>query len=149
MLVSDIIETAVDTVPNSVYLRATDLETNTSVADIELAGKTFCVFNNLPTITTNLQGGQLSTYPIEIQLLELANQDDNTVQSDDIRERLIPIAQKVFNTVASDSRVSLIEFASSYDMTLEGNVKLYDTVMTGLTITFDIYIDNLNTCSGN
>ena len=146
MLVSDIIQDAVATVPNSVYLRATDLETNTSVADIELAGKTFCVFNNLPTITTDLQGGQLSTYPVEIQFLELGSQDDNTVQSDDIRDRLIPIAQKVFNVISNDSRVSLVQFAETYEMELEGNVKLYDTVMTGLTLSFDMFIDNFNTC---
>ena len=147
MLVSDIIQDAIATVPDSVFLRATDLETNTSVADIELAGKTFAVFNNLPTITTDIQAGQISTYPVEIQFLELAEQDDNTVQSDDIRERLIPIAQSVFNTIAQDSRVSLIEFADTYDMELDGNVKLYDTVMTGLTLSFDIFIDNFNTCS--
>ena len=149
MLVSDIIEDAAANIPNSQYLRATDEDANTSVADISIAGSTFIIFNNLPTISTSVLGQQLSTYPVEIQLLELAEMDDNTVDGDEIRSRLIVVAQRLFNWISIDSRLSLSEVTEDYEMELNGNVKLYDTVMTGVTLSFDMYIDNFNVCPAN
>ena len=78
--------------------------------------------------------------------MELAEFDDITLDGDDIRERLIPIAKKLFHTVSNDDRVSLVEFADGYEMELNGNVKLYDTIMTGLTLSFVVYLDNTNQC---
>lgn len=149
MLISDIIKDAADLIPNSVYNRASDIENNTDVADIKLAGKTFISFNNLPTISTSvseISNNSIATYPVEIQFLELAEFDDITLDGDDIRERLIPIAKKLFHTVSNDDRASLVEFADGYEMELNGNVKLYDTIMTGLTLSFVVYLDNTNQC---
>jgi hypothetical protein len=144
--INDIIKDAVSKIPNSSYLRATDNDANISVSDIKLAGLTFALFNNLPSITPAGNYLNLLVVPIEIKFLELADQGDTTVQSDDIRSRLIPLALEVYNTISVDDRISLAEPLSLPTIQLEGNIKLYDSIMTGLTIEFDLTIENVSLC---
>lgn len=145
-LVNSIIKDAVALISDSEYLRATDLDANTTTADIELAGKTFAIFNNLPEITFDDDYLMIATIPVEVRFLELAEEFDNTSQSDDIRSRLIPVALSVYNSINTDNRISLAEPSSSPNIVLEGNVKLYDSIVTGVTLEFEMNLNNTNQC---
>ena len=147
MTVTDIIRDAVALIPDSVFLRATEMDANISVSEIELEGKILCVFNNLPTISNTAGSGVMSSYPIQIQILEIAEEDDNTDQGDDIRGNLIPIANTLFSTIQQDPRHSLAEYAETYDIDLQGEVKIYDGIFTGVMLEFDIFIDVTKLCS--
>ena len=147
MTVTDIIRDAVNKISDSYFLRATDIDKNIEVADIDFEGLTLFVFNNLPTITNSVNSGVISRYPVQIQILEVAEDDDNTEQSDEIRTRLIPIATTLFSTILNDPRHSLAEYASDYDIDLEGTVKITDSTFTGVMLEFDLFIDVTKLCS--
>ena len=140
-LVSDIISDAVATITDSVYLRATDMDANTSVAEIALDGKVFCVYNNLPAMKA--EGGMSVTYeiPVEVSVLKLADFDDNTEDGDTLRNSLIPSAEQIFDRVARDIRTSNIMVAEDYELSFEDQVEIYDSILTGVKITFPIFID--------
>tara|TARA_R110000751_G_scaffold131994_4_gene234409 strand:+ start:4659 stop:5105 length:447 start_codon:yes stop_codon:yes gene_type:complete len=146
MLINDILKDACALIPNSVYLRATSTEANTSVADIDLAGKTFCLYNNLSSVVYNVGNSVVSSHPVEIKFLELADFDDDTEQGDVIRERLLEVAKSIFFTISIDDRVSKAEITESFEINMEDNVKLYDTIMTGVSLEFDIFIDGSQLC---
>ena len=99
MSVSKIIEKAVDTFPDSVYLRATDFNANQEAGDIALKGKTLFVYNNLPNINVIAETGRLALFPISIRILQLVDTDANTADEDEIREALVPVAHKLFNVI--------------------------------------------------
>ena len=147
MTVTDIIRDAVAKFDDSHFLRATDMDANISVAEIDLEGKILFIFNNLPTISNTAGSGVMSAYPIQIQILELADEDDNTEQGDDIRGNLIPIADTLFSTLQKDPRHSLAEYAENYDIDLQGEVKIYDGIFTGVMLEFDLFINVTKLCS--
>ncbi len=140
-LVSDIIEDAVATITDSVYLRATDMDANTSVAEIALEGKVFCVYNNLPAMKAEGEVSVTYEIPVEISVLKLADFDDNTEDGDTLRNSLVPSAEQIFDQVARDMRTSNILVADDYELSFEDQVEIYDSILTGVKITFPIYID--------
>ena len=141
LLINEMIETAAAAIPNSVYMRATDNTANTDVSNVDLAGKTFVVFNNLPRIGYDSTVGLLARVPVQIRFLELADFGDNTDQGDDIRDRMITAAQALFNSVMKNSNQARIRYADEMTIDLADNVKLYDTILTGVILEFDIYIN--------
>jgi len=140
-LVSSIIEDAVATVTDSVYLRATDMDANTSVAEIALEGKVFCVFNNLPTMKATGENGFTYEVPVEISVLRLADFDDNTIDGDAIRDSVVPSAEKIFDKIARDSRISNLMVSEGYELSFEDQVEIYDSILTGVKLEFTMYLD--------
>lgn len=140
-IVSDIISDAVATVADSVYLRATDLDANTSISEIELEGKNFCLYNNLPTMTS--LGDVSVTYeiPVEISVLKLADNGDTTLDGDTIRESLMPVAEQIFDRVNRNPTLSNLVVTDDYSISFEDQVEIYDSIMTGLKLSFNIHID--------
>ncbi len=140
-LVSDIIEDAVATITDSEYLRATDMDANTATAEIALEGKVFCIYNNLPN--TKAEGGMGVTKgtPVEISILKLSDSDDNTEDGDVIRDAVEIVADQIFDRIARDSRTSNLFVADEYDTDPSDQVEIYDSILTGVKITFLIYID--------
>lgn len=144
-MVSDIIESAVAQIPNSKYLRATDIDANIEVSEIELGTDVWCIFTNLAPITV-LAGGQVHGYECEIKLLKKSDFDDNTAQGEVIRNELIPIATTLRNKIQADSRHSYAEYDEDYTIDPADQVKIYDSIMTGVMLSFTIYIDNNIVC---
>ena len=140
-IVSDIISDAVATVADTVYLRATDLDANTKIAEIELEGKNFCLYNNLPTMKSGGGGGVTYEIPIEISVLKLADIDDTTLDGDTIRESLIPVAEQIFDRVVRNPTLSNLVITEDYELSFEDQVEMYDSIMTGLKLSFNIHID--------
>ena len=147
MTVTDIIRDSVAKIEDSVFMRATEMDANVSVSEIELEGKILFIFNNLPTISNTAGSGVMSAYPVQIQILKLADEDDNTEQGDEIRAGLIPIANTLFSTLQLDPRHSLAQYAETYDTDLQGEVKIYDGLFTGVMLEFDLFIDVTKLCS--
>ena len=147
MTVTDIIRDAVAKIDDSYFLRATDIDKNIEVAELDLEGLTLFVFNNLPTITNSVKMGIVSSYPVQIQILQVAEFDDNTEDSDIIRTNLIPVATTLFNTIIGDVRHSLGQYAENYEIDLEGEVKITDSTFTGVMLEFDLFIDVTKLCS--
>lgn len=140
-IVSDIISDAVATVADSVYLRATDLDANTSISEIELEGKNFCLYNNLPTMTSLGEVSVTYEIPVEISVLKLADNGDTTLDGDTIRESLIPVAEQIFDRVVRNPTLSNLVVTDDYSISFEDQVEIYDSIMTGLKLSFNIHID--------
>tara|TARA_R110000751_G_scaffold8874_6_gene34443 strand:- start:1820 stop:2269 length:450 start_codon:yes stop_codon:yes gene_type:complete len=140
-IVSDIISDAVATVADTVYLRATDLDANTKIAEIELEGKNFCLYNNLPTMSSLGEVSVTYEIPIEISVLKLADIDDTTLDGDTIRESLIPVAEQIFDRVVRNPTLSNLVITEDYNLSFEDQVEMYDSIMTGLKLSFNIHID--------
>lgn len=140
-IVSDIISDAVATVADTVYLRATDLDANTSISEIELEGKNFCLYNNLPTMKSLGEVSVTYEIPIEISVLKLADLGDTTLDGDTIRESLIPVAEQIFDRVVRNPTLSNLVITEDYELSFEDQVEMYDSIMTGLKLSFSINID--------
>ena len=140
-IVSDIISDAVATVADTVYLRATDLDANTKISEIELEGKNFCLYNNLPTMSSLGEVSVTYEIPIEISVLKLADLDDTTLDGDTIRESLIPVAEQIFDMVVRNPTLSNLMITEDYNLSFEDQVEMYDSIMTGLKLSFNIHID--------
>ena len=140
-IVSDIISDAVATVTDSEYLRATDLDANTKISEMELEGKNFCLYNNLPKMETLGEVSATYEIPIEISVLKLADVGDTTLDGDTIRESLIPIAEQIFDRVVRNPTLSNLIVTTGYVIDLEDQVEIYDSIMTGLKLSFNIHID--------
>ena len=140
-IVSDIISDAVATVADTVYLRATDLDANTSISEIELEGKNFCLYNNLPTMTSLGEVSVTYEIPVEISVLKLADTGDTTLDGDTIRESLIPVAEQIFDRVVRNPTLSNLMITEDYNLSFEDQVEMYDSIMTGLKLSFNIHID--------
>ena len=146
--ISPIIENIVNTIPNGVYLRATDQEANIAIDDIDLDGKILVLYNNLPTITGNKQqsGFDLQNWPVEIKILKLADMDDNDVDGDLLRDDCLKIAEYIVDKFPQDPAQSF----DDYEIEFAENYKIYDKIMTGCMLNFDypqsrqIYCDDLN-----
>lgn len=147
-LFSPIIETIVGTIAEGVYLRATSPEANIELDDLDLKDKIVVVYNNLPELTSTVgQSGYVEQlWPVEIQVLKLADFDDNDVNGDLIRTECLRIANFIFDSLPR-SGVSYVE---TYDVSFLEQVKLYDKTLTGCNLTFEypiertVYCDDLN-----
>ncbi len=146
-LVSPVIETAAGLVPDSIYLRATDTQANIEVDELDLVDKVAILYNNLPTVKHAASaGGVVRRWPVEVKILKLAQVDDDDTNGDTIRGELLPYADLIFDAILKDSRVSLADVPTSYDIDFLDVVRIYDNVMTGLTIKFNISIQRANFC---
>ena len=144
LTVSSIIEAAVDQIANLIYLRATDAEANVAIDDIDLAADNVAIYNNRPSTTGT--AGELSglvqvEWPVEIHVLGLAELDDDDEDADVIADPLYSIAEELFDRITNTSgqNQSELTFPDGYSIDLGTPVKLYDKILTGVTLTFSIF----------
>lgn len=137
-LVSPILKEVVEEIPDCIYLRASDLEANIDVDSIDMSGKTLVIYNNRPDVE-NSNGNQGSfvtrQWPVECQILQLADMDDNEVDSDTIRAACIVIADTIFDKMQIRT-LNQVASIDGYDFTFEEEVKVYDKILTGLMLLF-------------
>jgi hypothetical protein len=132
---STTISAIVAAIPNAVYLRATDRDANVSIDNIDLAGKTVVIFNNLPEVrhAVSRSGFIVQTYPVELRVLQLAKLDDTTVDSDTIRDNCAAVANTLFDQISVDQS---LPDTFEYSIVFLGEMKVYDKTMTGCRLSF-------------
>ena len=142
--ISTILKDVVSALPQTVFLRLTDLDANMALDDIDMKNVTVIIYRNLPTITNTIQQGGLVTedWPTEILVLQLAEIDDNTGDSDTIRHRCKDIADRLMDQLKT--RQDSTEPIEAYDIVFTGIEKIHDKIVTGLMLTFDWKIDRTN-----
>ena len=146
-IVSPIIEGIVNQIPDTKYLRDTDQDANIDVDQLDLEGLTIVIYNNLPTVSHEIgTHGQLiyRRWPVELKILRLAELDDTGSDGDQLRAICLGVADQIYDRIASQPIISKIVPLNGYDIDFSRGVKVYDKIMTGLTMTFDIPIDRLN-----
>lgn len=133
--ISNLLKGISATIAGSLYLRATDIDANISVDNIDLAGKTIILFNNLPEVphVVSQSGAVTRAWPVEVRVLQLATLDDNTEQSDVIRDACLAIADEIWDKVSSSQSVP---DAYEYEIGFLSDLKIYDKTMTGCTLSF-------------
>lgn len=138
--ISQGLEAIVATIPNSVFLRATDASANTDVDNIDLNGKTIFIYNNLPTVEhTPTQGGSVfRAWPIEIRILRLANFDDNTEDGDLLRDICLAGADALYDKLPG--QFTDIPIVDTYVIQMLGEEKVYDKTLTGVRMTFPLSV---------
>ena len=146
--ISPIIEGIVAGINNGVYLRATSQEANIELDDLDLEGKVLVIYVNLPDVANRILDTShvVSLWSIELQVLKLADFDDDDKNSDILREDCLRVAEFIIDTFPTADT----ERIEDYDIEFAENFKLYDKTMTGLTLSFDapidrtVYCDDLN-----
>jgi len=140
--ISNLIEDAVNQIPDLAFLRATDAEANIQVDDIDLGAANIAIYNNRPTTTGtsgDLSGLVQVEWPVEIHILGLADFDDDDLDADIIADPLYSIAEELYDRLVGDPLASLLTFSDSYTINLGDPVKLYDKTLTGVTLSFELY----------
>jgi len=132
---STTIETIVAGITGGVFLRATDNDANISVDNIDLEGKTLCIFNNLPVVSNQVSksGYIVQVWPVEIRVLQLSNLDDTTAQGDAIRDACAIAADTIWDKITFDQS---LPDAFEYELNYLNEVKVYDKTLTGVRLTF-------------
>ena len=142
LIISGIIEDAVNQIPDLLFLRATDAEANVAIDDIDLSADNIAIYNNRPESSGSagdLSGLVQVEWPIEIHVIGLAELDDNDQDADIIADPLYTIAEELFDRIVNTTGQSVLTFPSSYSIDLGQPVKLYDKILTGVTLGFSVY----------
>lgn len=147
-LFGPILEPIVATIADGFYLRATAAEANVELDEIDLSGKIVVIYDNLPELSSPIgQSGYVEQlWPVEIQILKLAEFDDNDVDGDSLRADCLRIANYIVDRLPRSGG----SYLESYDVSFLEEVKVYDKTMTGCRLTFEYpiaretYCDDLN-----
>ena len=141
---STILKETIQKLPNAKYLRATDDDANVEIENIDIKGKTIFIYRNLPTVTNPIQaGGHVqSHYPTEIDVLQLADIDDNTKNGDDIRASCKSMADRLMDHIKI--RPDSVTPISSYQIVFSESVQVKDTLLTGCVLRFTWIFDRTN-----
>jgi len=139
--ISEILKTAVQKLPNALFLRATDEDANIEIENISIAGRTVFIYHNLPRVTNNIQDGGLvqENWPTEIDVLQLADFDDNTRDSDEIREACKVMSDRLMDQLKI--RTDSVTPMSGYETSFSEAVKVHDVILTGLRLRFNWIFD--------
>lgn len=138
--ISEALKVIVSNIPNAVFMRATSEEANKDVDDVDLLGKTIVIFNNLPTVPNQIsQSGYVSrTWPIDLQILQLGDVDETTLAGDNIRDNCHEIADKIYDALNTQFEDQWPESISDYTIDFVNQMKLYDKILTGCLMSFQI-----------
>ena len=137
--ISGLIESLVNALPDAVYLRATDYDANIEVDNIDLAGKTIYIYNNLPIINLSVGIAITPQWPVNIKLLQLVDQDANTRDKDLIRESMVKPAQELLSAILRDPISNQAVLPPS--ATIEFLNDEFDKTLTGVNLQFDIQLN--------
>ena len=129
------IETIVAGITGAVFMRATDNDANISIDNVDLEGKTVCIFNNLPLVSNQVSksGHIVEEWPVEIRVLQLSNLDDTTAQGDSIRDACAIAANTIWDKISFDQS---LPDAFEYELNYLNEVKVYDKTLTGVRLAF-------------
>ena len=122
-------------IPNAMYLRATDTDANTTLDNVNISGRYVVLFNNLPEVNVSVsQSGYMTkSTPIGIKVLRLAGLDDTTIESDTIRDSCEDVANMIFDKIRIYQELPDV---FEYTVSLLNEVKLYDKILTGVSMSF-------------
>lgn len=139
--ISTILKGTIQKLPNASYLRATDDDANVEIEKIDIKGKTIFIYRNLPTVTNSIQAGGLvqSNYPTEIDVLQLADLDDNTKNGDDIRASCKAMADRLMDRLKI--RTDSVTPIPSYQIVFSESVQVKDALLTGCILRFNWIFD--------
>ena len=139
--ISTILKTAIQKLPNSAYMRATDDDANVQIDDIDIKGKTIFIYRNLPTVANTIQEGGLvqGTYPTEIDVLQLADYDDNTLDGDTIRASCKDMADRLMDQLKV--RTDSVTPIPAYQVVFSESVQVKDALLTGCILRFNWIFD--------
>jgi len=125
-----------------VFLRATDIEANIEVDQVDLQAGTGIIFilNNLPTVShlISASGSAKSTWPCELQVLKLADLDHKEDESDVIRSACQDAIYQVLARV--DPEIFAV-YPTAYSINFLGQTKIYDKILTGALVQVDLKYD--------
>jgi hypothetical protein len=135
--ISEILKTTVQKLPNALFIRATDDDANIELDNISISGRTVFLYHNLPRVGNEFQKGGLSNenYPTEIDVLQLADFDDNTRDSDAIREECKVMSDRLMDQLKV--RTDSVRPIAGYEQDYSGSVKVHDVILTGLRLRFN------------
>lgn len=142
-LINPILKPIAEAIPDVVYMRASDLEANVDVDQIDLEGKTLVIYYNRPTVDnkTGASGKHVvRQWPVEIHILQLAEVDDGEEDSDTIRAACIAIADKIFDMMQIAAESSS-ESITDYALIFGEEQTIFDKLLTGVTLNFTYPID--------
>jgi len=146
-LLSPILKQITGTIPDTYYLRDSDLDANIDIDLINIEGLTLVIYNNLQTVVHDLpEGGGTTTtrsWPVELKILQLADLDDDGDGGDIIRGACLAIADTIFDRLIQDPLLSQIKAIDGYDVSFEDNVKIFDKMLTGCTLSLIFPIDRI------
>ena len=139
--ISTILRETIQKLPNASYLRATDDDANIEIEKIDIKGKTIFIYRNLPTVTNPIQAGGLvqANYPTEIDVLQLADLDDNTKNGDDIRASCKDMADRLMDHLKI--RTDSVTPIPSYQIVFSESVQVKDSLLTGCVLRFNWIFD--------
>jgi len=124
---------------NCLYFRATPEEMNVLVEDRDLQGLTLVNFANFPTVEYSLETYLRGDYPLEIEVIRLAEQDDSTEDSDVHVNYCRKIAERLAMKLLDVPEV--LGFPDSFTTDTFGQVKKYDDVLTGVTLNITVTVN--------
>lgn len=150
LAVSNLIESAVAQLDDTLFLRATDAEANVSIDNIDMSEDDVAIYNNKSTSSSALSelSGNIETeWPIEIHFLSLADFDDNDVDADTLSDPLYVKAEKLFDFITQRAELSQITLTDGYEIDMGNPVKLYDKTLTGVTLSFTMMYSRAIRCA--
>ena len=139
--ISEILKTAVQKLPNALFLRATDLDANIELEKIDIGIRTLFIYNNLPNVNNPIQEGGLvqRIVPTSIGVVRLADFDDNTRDGDVLREDCQIMADRLMDQLKN--RTDSITPIPDYQTNFTDAEKIHDVILTGLILRFEWTFD--------
>lgn len=138
---TQILKEAVQKLPDSVFLRATDSDANISIDEIDLRNRTVFIYHNLPRVVSTVQRGGLvqENWPTEIDVLQLAEFDDTTIDGDVLRNNCKILADSLMDQlkIRNDSVTPLANYENSFSEA----VQVHDKILTGVRLRFNWIFD--------
>ena len=119
------------------YFRFNESDMNQAISDTDVQGLQLMNWLNEPLVTYQASGVFIATYPLEIEVLELAEADDNTPDSDQIVDRCRRTAEKLVSKLLAVDEI-LIADGQTFSIDSLTTIKKYDDVFTGVLIQISV-----------
>lgn len=139
MLIADVsnyLETVIET-EGYLFLRATDIEANIEVDNVDISNNIVVILNNLPQVghQISMSGAARSRWPVELQFLKLAQLDDKENESDTLRSDCQDAAYRI---IAKLDPEIFAEYPTTYTIDFLSQTKIYDKILTGCLINVEL-----------
>ena len=124
------------------FMRATDIEANIEVDQVDLSAGTGIIFilNNLPTVShvISRSGSGKSTWPCELQVVKLADLDHKENESDTIRSAC---QDAIYQVIPRFDPEIYAAYPTPYSINFLGQTKIYDKILTGCLLSMELLYD--------
>lgn len=134
--VSDYLKTVIET-EGYLFLRATDIEANIEVDNVDVSNNIVVILNNLPEVghEISISGAARSQWPVELQFLKLAQLDHKEDESDTLRSDCQDAAYRI---IAKLDPEIFAEYPTTYTINFLTQTKIYDKILTGCVVNVDL-----------